>query len=119
MSRTCRSVDPHQHQLKFLSNIFTFLIKKVKSRVVKFCVWPTLRVGVVGVITQLRLNLAQLELGLSLAKTDFSDLDEFGLLFLLVSKEKQYPPIAGGSFDGAAILLVCLNSRFSRPHLRA
>jgi hypothetical protein len=90
MSRPCRSVDLHQRRLKFLSNIFTFFIKKVKPRVVKFCVWPTLRVGVVGV--KLKLNLAQLELGLSLAKRDLSDLDEFGLLFLLVSKEKQYPP---------------------------
>jgi hypothetical protein len=61
--------------------------------------WPTLRVvGVVGVILKLKLNLAQLELGLSLAKTDFSDLDEFGLLFLLVSKEKQYPPHCWGIF---------------------
>ena len=100
MSRPCRSVDPHQCQLTFLSNIFTFLIKKVKPRVVKFCVWPTLRVGVVVVKAKLKLNLAQLELelGLSLAKTDFLDFDEFGLLFLLISKEKQYMPHCWGIF---------------------
>ena len=59
-----------------------------------------LRVGVVGVKTKLKLNLAQLELelGLSLAKTDFLDFDEFGLLFLLISKEKQYMPHCWGIF---------------------